>query len=116
MARCCRARPTRTASSYSRSKRRVDPRKPRADLRCRGSRSLALDEKGFINTVPDLTREELQAFQWPLPRPPYLLETSRLRVFDVGEVRCGNLKRLASAAAGRPMAVARGSGPARPAP
>src|SRR6266850_2135482 len=29
---------------------------------------LALDEKGFIKTGPDLTREELQAVQWPLPR------------------------------------------------
>src|SRR5437867_38165 len=67
---------------------------------------LALDEKGFIKTGPDLTREELQAFQWPLPRPPYLLETSRPGVFAVGDVRCGNLKRVASAVGEGAMAVA----------
>ncbi len=32
--------------------------------------------KGFIKTGPDLTREELEAARWPLPRPPYLLETA----------------------------------------
>jgi thioredoxin reductase (NADPH) len=33
----------------------------------------------------------------PLQRPPYLLETSRPGVFAVGDVRCGNIKRVASA-------------------
>ena len=67
---------------------------------------LALDEKGFIKTGPDLTREELEKFQWSLPRPPYLLETSRPGVFAVGDVRCGNLKRVASAVGEGAMAVA----------
>jgi len=30
-------------------------------------------------------------------RPPYLLETSRPGVFAVGDVRAGNIKRVASA-------------------
>jgi thioredoxin reductase (NADPH) len=58
---------------------------------------LALDAKGFIKTGPDLTQEDLAAAQWPLERSPYLLETSRPGVFAVGDVRCGNIKRVASA-------------------
>ena len=58
---------------------------------------VALDEKGFIKTGPDLTQEDLAAAQWPLERSPYLLETSRPGVFAVGDVRCGNIKRVASA-------------------
>lgn len=56
-----------------------------------------LDSKGFIKTGPDLTPEDLAAAQWPLDRSPYLLETSRPGVFAVGDVRCGNVKRVASA-------------------
>jgi thioredoxin reductase (NADPH) len=56
-----------------------------------------LDEKGFIKTGPDLKLEDLAAAQWPLERSPYLLETSRPGVFAVGDVRCGNIKRVASA-------------------
>ena len=58
---------------------------------------VTLDAKGFIKTGPDLTPEDLAAAQWPLERSPYLLETSRPGVFAVGDVRCGNVKRVASA-------------------
>jgi len=58
---------------------------------------LALDTNGFIKTGPDLTAEDLAEAQWPLARSPYLLETSRPGVFAVGDVRCGNIKRVASA-------------------
>ena len=58
---------------------------------------VALDAKGFIKTGPDLTSGDLAAAQWPLERSPYLLETSRPGVFAVGDVRCGNVKRVASA-------------------
>ena len=34
---------------------------------------------------------------WPLDRGPYMLETSLLGVFAVGDVRAGNVKRVASA-------------------
>jgi len=58
---------------------------------------VSLDEKGFVKTGPDLSSEDLRAAAWPLPRPPYVFETSRPGVFAVGDVRAGNIKRVASA-------------------
>jgi thioredoxin reductase (NADPH) len=56
---------------------------------------VALDDKGFVKTGPDLTREDLA--RWPRARPPHLLETSIPGVFAVGDVRAGSVKRVASA-------------------
>jgi thioredoxin reductase (NADPH) len=61
------------------------------------NRCVALDEKGFVKTGPDISKDELSGAGWPLTRPPYLLETSRPGVFAVGDVRAGNVKRVASA-------------------
>jgi thioredoxin reductase (NADPH) len=58
---------------------------------------VALDAKGFIKTGPDLSQDELAAARWPLARPPHLLETTLPGVFAVGDVRSGNIKRVASA-------------------
>jgi thioredoxin reductase (NADPH) len=58
---------------------------------------VALDAKGFIKTGPDLSQEDLAAAHWPLARAPDLLETSLPGVFAVGDVRAGNIKRVASA-------------------
>jgi len=58
---------------------------------------IALDNKGFIKTGPDLSTENLGDFGWPLSRQPYLLETSLPGVFAVGDVRGGSIKRVASA-------------------
>jgi thioredoxin reductase (NADPH) len=58
---------------------------------------VTLDAQGFVKTGADLTAEELQGAKWPLARPPHLLETSRPGVFAVGDVRAGNVKRVASA-------------------
>jgi thioredoxin reductase (NADPH) len=70
------------------------------------NRCLVLDEKGFIKTGPDLSHEDLAAANWPLTRAPYLLETSRPGVFAVGDVRGGNIKRVASAVGEGSIAVA----------
>ena len=69
-------------------------------------RCVALDAKGFIKTGPDLLPDDLAAAHWPLPRPPYLLETSLPGVFAVGDVRGGNIKRVASAVGEGSIAVA----------
>jgi thioredoxin reductase (NADPH) len=58
---------------------------------------VALDVNGFIKTGPDLTEDDLAAAHWPLARAPHLLETSLPGVFAVGDVRAGNIKRVASA-------------------
>jgi thioredoxin reductase (NADPH) len=58
---------------------------------------LALDEKGFVKTGQDLTPEDLAGSGWALSRHPLLLETSRPGIFAVGDVRSGNVKRVASA-------------------
>jgi len=66
---------------------------------------VALDAKGFVKTGWDLTQEDLAAAQWPLDRLPYLLETSLPGVFAAGDVRCGNVKRVASAVGEGSIAV-----------
>ena len=58
---------------------------------------VALDGKGFVKTGIDVTRDELAGAAWPLARAPFLFETSRHRVFAVGDVRSGSIKRVASA-------------------
>jgi thioredoxin reductase (NADPH) len=67
---------------------------------------VALDGRGFIKTGPDLSSEDLAAAQWPLARPPHLLETSLPGVFAVGDVRGGNMKRVASAVGEGSTAIA----------
>jgi len=67
---------------------------------------IALDDKGFIKTGPDLLPEDLAAARWPLARPPHLLETSRPGVFAIGDVRAGSLKRVASAVGEGSIAIA----------
>jgi len=58
---------------------------------------VALDDKGFIKTGPDLLPEDLAGARWSRTRGPHLLETSLPGVFAVGDVRSGNIKRVASA-------------------
>jgi thioredoxin reductase (NADPH) len=55
------------------------------------------DVKGFIKTGADLTPDELALAKWPPGRAPSLLETSVPGVFATGDVRAGNVKRVASA-------------------
>ena len=58
---------------------------------------IALDANGFIKTGPDISVDELSGGGWTLARRPHLLETSLPGVFAVGDVRAGNIKRVASA-------------------
>ncbi len=57
---------------------------------------VALDEKGFVKTGIDVSGDELTQAKWPLTRAPFLFETNRHRVFAVGDVRAGSVKRVAS--------------------
>jgi thioredoxin reductase (NADPH) len=68
--------------------------------------SVVLDQKRFVKTGSDLSAEELAAAQWPFARPPFLLETSHPGIFAVGDVRSGNVKRVASAVGEGSIAVA----------
>jgi thioredoxin reductase (NADPH) len=70
------------------------------------ARCVVLDDNGFIKTGPQLSQDDLASAGWPLTRPPYLLETSRPGVFAVGDVRGGNIKRVASAVGEGSIAVA----------
>jgi thioredoxin reductase (NADPH) len=58
---------------------------------------VALDDKGFVKTGPDLDPSTLAASGWPLARAPHLFETSRPGVFAIGDVRAGSVKRVAAA-------------------
>lgn len=58
---------------------------------------VVLDGDGFTRTGTDLSPDDLAAAPWQPARPPYLLETSLPGVFAVGDVRAGNVKRVASA-------------------
>jgi len=68
---------------------------------------VALDNKGFILTGRDLDLpgDFAPPVVWPLVRPPLMLETSRPRVFAVGDVRSGSVKRVASAVGEGAIAV-----------
>lgn len=57
---------------------------------------VAMDNKGFIFTGRDLD-PIIHDFHWPLQRAPQMLETSLPGVFAVGDVRAGNVKRVAAA-------------------
>ena len=58
---------------------------------------IALDDKGFVKTGTDLTADDLSRTRWSVARAPFLFETNRHRVFAVGDIRSGSVKRVASA-------------------
>lgn len=62
----------------------------------RGS-GIVTDAHGFVQTGFDLNDDALRGAGWSLARRPHLFETSRPRIFAVGDVRAGSSKRLAAA-------------------
>jgi len=65
---------------------------------------VARDEKGFVITGQDLLTRKTSP-RWPLPRPPFALETSVPGVFAAGDVRLDSMKRVASAVGEGAMSV-----------
>jgi thioredoxin reductase (NADPH) len=65
---------------------------------------VARDDKGFIITGHDLLASA-HARHWPLPRPPFTLETSVPGVFAAGDVRLDSMKRVASAVGEGAMSI-----------
>lgn len=64
------------------------------------------NNKGFIETGPDLYQEEEQFKQrWKLERQPFLLETSSPGILAAGDVRAGTMNRVASAVGEGAMAI-----------
>lgn len=70
-------------------------------------RCVALDKNGFILTGRDLDslNGSSALSSWKLDRKPLMLETSLPAVFAVGDVRAGNVKRVASAVGEGAIAV-----------
>ncbi len=66
---------------------------------------VALDDKGFVLTGPDAVRAGSDGERWEKPGRPFPLETSRMGVFAVGDVRSGSIKRVASAVGEGSMAI-----------
>lgn len=65
---------------------------------------IACDPRGFILTGSDLAGSD-GLRNWPLERPPFLLETSVPGVFAGGDARFGSMKRVASAVGEGSVAV-----------
>ena len=55
------------------------------------------DQTGFVRTGVDLENIDLVKAGWSLERMPSEYETSWPRVYAVGDVRAGSVKRVASA-------------------
>lgn len=57
---------------------------------------MSCDEKGFVKTGTDLANIDLVRAGWSLERMPTRYETSWPRIYAVGDVRIGSVKRVAS--------------------
>jgi thioredoxin reductase (NADPH) len=66
---------------------------------------LMRDEYGFVQTGPDLVRQNRRPPGWGLERDPYYMESSVPGVFVAGDVRSASVKRVASAVGEGAMAV-----------
>ncbi|WP_228383876.1 FAD-dependent oxidoreductase [Sphingopyxis fribergensis] len=59
-------------------------------------KEMVCDERGFVKTGADIAPLELVKAGWSLDRMPSHLETSWPRIYAVGDVRKGSVKRVAS--------------------
>ncbi|SEH18406.1 thioredoxin reductase (NADPH) [Sphingopyxis sp. YR583] len=59
-------------------------------------KEMVCDERGFVKTGADIAPMELVKAGWSLDRMPSRLETSWPRIYAVGDVRKGSVKRVAS--------------------
>ncbi|MDO9369930.1 MAG: FAD-dependent oxidoreductase [Sphingopyxis sp.] len=59
-------------------------------------KEMVCDERGFVKTGADIAPVELVKAGWSLDRMPSRLETSWPRIYAVGDVRKGSVKRVAS--------------------
>ncbi len=59
-------------------------------------REMVCDERGFVKTGADIAPLELVKAGWSLDRMPSRFETSWPRIYAVGDVRKGSVKRVAS--------------------
>ena len=66
---------------------------------------LIKDQKGFLETGPNLMKYKNFNSSWKLQREPYLLETCVPGVFAAGDVRSGAMNRVASAVGEGSMAI-----------
>lgn len=64
-----------------------------------------MDKHGFVLAGPELMEGGKLPKDWPLERPPFLLEGSVPGVFVVGDVRANSIKRVASAVGEGSIAV-----------
>lgn len=71
-----------------------------------GSKSIQIDQAGYILTGSDLVLEELDTRLWSKRRPPLHMETSRPGMFAAGDVRHNSVKRCATAVGDGAAAVA----------
>jgi thioredoxin reductase (NADPH) len=66
---------------------------------------LIKDQRGFLLTGNDLTRDESFGHTWKHPRSPYSLETSQPGIFAAGDVRANAMNRVASAVGEGAMSI-----------
>ena len=59
-------------------------------------REMVCDERGFVKTGADIAPIELVKAGWALDRMPSRYETSWPRIYAIGDVRKGSVKRVAS--------------------
>ncbi len=63
------------------------------------------DAHGFVLSGAQIMQDGTLPRDWPLDRPPFLLESSVPGIFVVGDVRAGSVKRVASAVGEGSIAV-----------